>query len=174
MNGPNTGTDSRRRLEAALGALRPDLVRFAFWLGRDRQLAEDVVQEALLRAWKSLDSLGDPGRLRPWLLTIVRREYLRTFERSRPTLVDLDELVRAEAAVLAADNDAELADMREAIFRLEADYREPLVMQVMQGLSTLEIAAELGLTQGAVLTRLFRARRQLARAMGAAGAEDEP
>lgn len=174
MNGSNTGTDSRRRLEAALGALRPDLVRFAFWLGRDRQLAEDVVQEALLRAWKSLDSLGDPERLRPWLLTIVRREYLRTFERSRPLLLDLDELVRAEAAVLAADNDAELADMREAIFRLEADYREPLVMQVMQGLSTLEIAAELGLTQGAVLTRLFRARRQLARAMGAEGTEDEP
>lgn len=107
------------------------------------------------------------------MLTIVRREHARTFERKRLEVADVDALVQAEAEVLASDEDAGLAEMREALFRLEAEYREPLVMQVMMGFSTHEIAAELGLTQGAVLTRLYRARQQLRRALGA-GEEQEP
>ena len=147
--------------------LRPDLVRFAFWLARDRALAEDVVQEAMLRAWKSLDSLDDDARARPWMLTIVRREHARTFERKRLEVADLDALVAAEAPVLASEEDAAVSEMREALFRLEDDYREPLVLQVMMGFTTQEIAEQLGLTQGAVLTRLFRARQKLRQALGA-------
>ena len=51
--------------------------------------------------------------------------------------------------------------MREAIFELEDDYREPLVLQVLMGYSTNEIAETMGLKQGAVLTRLHRARNKL-------------
>jgi RNA polymerase sigma-70 factor (ECF subfamily) len=64
-------------------------------------------------------------------------------------------------------------DVRRAIFGLEEDYREPLVLQVLLGLSTGEIAAQLGLTQGAVLTRLFRARQKLRRKLGLAGDGEE-
>src|SRR5215510_9471178 len=64
---------------ALFEALRPDLLRFACWLCRDRNLAEDVVQEALLRAWRSRDSLTDRAAVRAWLLTIVRREYARLY-----------------------------------------------------------------------------------------------
>jgi len=160
----------RQRFAAVCEPLRADLLRFAFWLARDRALAEDVVQEAMLRAWKSLDSLDDDDRARPWMLTIVRREHARTFERRRLEVTDVDALVRAEADVLAAEEDAAVAEMREALFRLEDDYREPLVLQVMMGFTTQEIAAHMGLTQGAVLTRLFRARQQLRRALG--GDED--
>ncbi len=62
---------------------RADVFRFVYWLCRDRALAEDVVQETLLRAWRSLDSLGDDQAARPWLLTIARRELARVFERKR-------------------------------------------------------------------------------------------
>ncbi len=55
--------------------------------------------------------------------------------------------------------------MREALLRLEDDYREPLVLQVLMGLSTQEIAEHLGIKQGAVLTRLHRARTRLKEAM---------
>lgn len=150
-----------QRFAAICEPLRDDLFRFAFWLARDRALAEDVVQEAMLRAWKSLDSLGEDARARPWMLTIVRREHARTFERKRLEVADVDALVAAEAEVLAAEEDAAVAEMREALFRLEDDYREPLVLQVMMGFTTQEIAEQLGLTQGAVLTRLFRARQKL-------------
>jgi RNA polymerase sigma-70 factor (ECF subfamily) len=173
MNDAESGKDRKRRYASLCEPLRPELLRFAFWLARDRALAEDIVQEAMLRAWKSLDALDDDAKARPWMLTIVRREHARTFERKRLEVADVDALVQAEAEVLASDEDAGLAEMREALFRLEAEYREPLVMQVMMGFSTHEIAAELGLTQGAVLTRLYRARQQLRRALGG-GEEREP
>ena len=168
MNRAERGTDRRRRFETLCETLRPDLLRFAFWLGRDRQLAEDVVQEALLRAWKSFDTLAEEGKSKSWLLTIVRRELARTFERKRLEVTDLDALVAAEASVLAAEEDAGLAEMREAIFRLNDEYREPLVLQVLMGYSTKEIADQMGLQQGAVLTRLFRARARLRQELGIA------
>ncbi len=155
------GNQKRDRFQALCETLRPDLLRFAFWLSRDRALAEDVVQETLLRAWKSRDSLKDEGAAKPWLLTIIRREYARTFERKRFVTVDVDELIAREEPMLAAAEDQELAELRAAIFKLPEDYREPLVLQVLMGLSTAEIAAELNLTGAAVLTRLFRARKQL-------------
>ena len=63
--------------------------------------------------------------------------------------------------MLAAAHDQDLAELRAALFKLPEEYREPLVLQVLMGYSTAEIAAELGLSTGAVLTRLFRARKQL-------------
>jgi len=171
MNSDDRGTDRQRRFGALCEALRPDLIRFAFWLARDRALAEDVVQEALLRAWKSFDALADETKVKQWMLTIVRREHARTWERKRLETADLDALVQAEAPVLASDDDAALAEMREALFRLDDDYREPLVLQVMMGYTTSEIAGHMGLTQGAVLTRLFRARQKLRAVMLGDGVE---
>ena len=137
------------------------MYRYAAWLSRDTAVAEDVVQEALLRAWKSLDALRDDGAAKQWLLTIVRRENARYFERRRLETVDIDNLSASQAALLAETPNEELADLREAIFGLEDDYREPLVLQVLMGYSTNEIAETMGLKQGAVLTRLHRARNKL-------------
>jgi RNA polymerase sigma-70 factor (ECF subfamily) len=166
MNRADGETDRRRRFGTLCESLRPDLLRFAFWLGRDRGLADDVVQEAMLRAWKAYDSLGDENKAKAWMLTIVRREFARTFGRKRHQTADIDTLVAAEAEVLAAPQDERLTEMRAAIFRLEEDYREPLVLQVLMGYSTREIAEMMGMQQGAVLTRLFRARAQLRQQLG--------
>ena len=172
MNRVDGETDRRRRFGALCESLRPDLLRFAWWLARDRGLAEDVVQEAMLRAWKSLDSLADEAKAKSWLLTIVRRELARTYEKKRPAFTDIDALVDAESAVLAASGDERVEEMRNAIFRLEEEYREPLVMQVLLGYSTQEIADFMGMQQGAVLTRLFRARVKLRQALGHAPEAD--
>jgi RNA polymerase sigma-70 factor, ECF subfamily len=168
MNRADGETDRRRRFGTLCESLRPDLLRFAWWLGRDRGLAEDVVQESLLRAWKSFDSLEDEGKARAWLLTIVRRELARSFEKKRPELADVDALVAAESAMLAAPEDERVEEMRNAIFRLDQEYREPLVLQVLLGYSTQEIADHMGMQQGAVLTRLFRARARLRQQLGLA------
>jgi RNA polymerase sigma-70 factor (ECF subfamily) len=161
MNDQVGGNPKRDRFQALCQSLRPDLLRFAFWLSRDRALAEDVVQETMLRAWKAQDSLMDEAAAKPWFLTIIRREYARTFERKRFVTVDVDELIAREEPMLAAAQDQDIAELRAALFKLPEEYREPLVMQVLMGYSTAEIAKELKLSNAAVLTRLFRGRKQL-------------
>jgi len=160
------GNKRRARFQALCQSLRPDLLRFAFWLSRDRALAEDVVQESLLRAWKAQESLLDESAAKPWLLTIIRREYARTFERKRFPTVDVDELIAKEEPMLAAAEEQDISDVRAALMRLPDEYREPLVLQVLMGYSTAEIARELELSGPAVLTRLYRARQQLRAACG--------
>src|SRR5512138_1132216 len=92
----------RRRFEALCVPHSADLSRFVYWLCHDRSLTEDVVQETLLRAWRSLDSLREEGAARGWLLTIARRELARVFERKKVPLVELEyaaDLPSADAAV---------------------------------------------------------------------------
>lgn len=150
----------RRRFERVVGALRDDLYRFALWLSRDPQVAEDVVQESLLRAWRGLDGLQDESKARQWLVTIVRREFLRHRERQREEPTDPVDL----EAIAGDEVDPRVQDLQAAIFALDESYREPLALQVLMGHSTDEIAALLGVSQGAVLTRLHRAREKLKQA----------
>lgn len=161
MNSSKVGPDRRKRFDDIVGVFHQDMYRYAIWLCRDKAIAEDVVQEALLRAWKSLDALRETDAAKPWLLTIVRRENARYFERKRLETVDVDNLAPSQELLLAEEPDEQLAEMREALFELEDDYREPLVLQVLMGYSTNEIAELMGLKQGAVLTRLHRARLKL-------------
>ena len=159
-------------LDRLLETMRPELLRFAWWLARDRAVAEDVVQEALLRAWRSRDALKDPAAARGWLLTIVRREHARLYERKRLEITDLDAVVAAEDSQLATADGDELVGLRLAITQLPDEYRVPLVMQVLGGFTTDEIAKELALSTAAVLTRLFRARNRLRRIYGLTPAPD--
>jgi len=161
MNSSDAGTTRRRRFDELVGVFHQDMYRYAAWLSRDRTVAEDVVQESLFRAWKSLESLRDDAAAKHWLLTIVRRENARHFERRRLETVDVDDLTPSQEALLADQPDHELDDVRDAIYRLDDDYREPLVLQVLMGYSTNEIGELMGLRQGAVLTRLHRARLKL-------------
>jgi len=167
-----SATDPRAPITELFESMRPDLLRFAHWLARDRALAEDIVQESLLRAWRSRDTLKDQGAARAWLLTIVRREHARLYERKRLELVSLDEALESQTAAKMADPDGDLFTLRNAIMRLPIEYREPLLLQVLGGFSTEEIARELALSTTAVLTRLFRARNKLRTFCGMAPAPD--
>ena len=161
MNSSDAAASRRRRFDELVGVYHPDMYRYAAWLSRDQVIAEDVLQEALLRAWKSLDNLRDEASAKQWLLTIVRRENARYFERKRLETVDIDNLTASQEALLGVEENNEFDDMRTAIFELDHEYREPLVLQVLMGYSTNEIAEQMGLKQGAVLTRLHRARARL-------------
>lgn len=150
------------RFERLIAPWRDDLFRYVTWLCADPVLADDVVQEAMLRAFRGLDSLRDERLVKTWLLTIARREHARVYERKRLETRDIDDLTHAESALIAvADHDTDVDDMREAIFALEEGYREPLVLQVLMGLTTEEIAQTMNIRPGAVLTRLHRARKKL-------------
>ena len=161
MHSSNAAAQRRQRFDQYVAVYHQDMYRYAAWLSRDPVIAQDVVQEALLRAWKSLDHLRDEGSAKQWLLTIVRRENARHFERKRLETVDIDNLTASQEALLGVEGNNELDELRKAIYELDDDYREPLVLQVLMGYSTNEIAEQMGLKQGAVLTRLHRARARL-------------
>ena len=166
MNSSDADAGRRQRFDRLVGVWHRDMYRYAVWLCRDPAIVEDVVQEALLRAWKSLDALREEAAAKQWVLTIVRRENARYFERKRLETLDIDNLTASQAAMLAESSDSDLDDVRQAIYRLDDDYREPLVLQVLMGHSTKEIAELMGIKQGAVLTRLHRARIKLKEEIG--------
>lgn len=153
------------RYEALVKALHADLYRYAYWLTHDQQVSEDLVQETFLRAWRALDSLNDEKAAKSWLITILRRENARRFERKRFEMSDYEEATVIDQQSITTEQHIENQWLREKIAQLPAEYSEPLVLQILGGYSGDDIAKLLNLNKNTVMTRLFRARNQLKEAL---------
>jgi RNA polymerase sigma-70 factor (ECF subfamily) len=138
----------------------------AKWLLRNEQDAQDVVQEAYLRAFKSFGGFhGSNGRA--WLLTIVRNTSYTLLKKNQATdFTTFDEEIHvagdesaSPATILEHGEDADL--IREAMDALPADFREILALRHQEGLSYKEIADIAQIPQGTVMSRLARARAKL-------------
>ena len=158
--------DKKRKYALLIEAHSQDLYKYALWLCKDKNMAEDVMQEAFLRAWKSLDSLREAKAAKGWLFTIFRREHARQFERKQFQYQDVEEMDTLADAQMGYDDSAEAFALRNALKRLPQDYREPLEMQVLGGFSCDEIASILDISSSAVMTRLFRARKKMRQILG--------
>lgn len=166
----NSSMSSRQhQFEALVRGHSTDLYRYAYWLCGQDALAQDLVQDTFLRAWRALDTLREVGAVKAWLITILRREHARLFERKAMPAEDIDELDLPDPQATPEHRTEESA-LRAAIGRLEPKYREPLVLQVIGGFSCAEIAEQLGIGEAAVMTQLFRARQKL---KGQLGFEDQ-
>jgi RNA polymerase sigma-70 factor (ECF subfamily) len=150
----------QQQFEALVRAHSGELYRYAYWLSSDGALAQDLVQETFLRAWRSLDALRETVAAKAWLTTILRREHARLYERKPMPTTDLADLDLTDTGP-GPERQGEDAVMRAAIAKLEPKYREPLVLQVLGGFSCEEIASQLGITEAAVMTQVFRARQKL-------------
>lgn len=150
----------KTEFERTVRAYSPDLYRYAYWLCRDRFVAEELVQEVFARAWKSWQDLRDAASVKPWLIAILRNERARLHARKQVPVADEDvyELEIPETPGLA-----ENLDIRQRLERLPPSYREPLLLQVLGGYSCAEIAAFFNTSEGAIMTRLTRARQTLRR-----------
>src|SRR5204862_7500632 len=139
----------------------------ARWLMRNEQDAQDVVQEAFLRAFKSFGGFhGSNGRA--WLLTIVRNTSYTLLKKNRVAdlTTSFDEEIHASgdesmsaATILERSEDTEL--IREAIDELPAEFREILTLRHQEDLSYKEIADIAQIAPGTVMSRLARARAKL-------------
>jgi RNA polymerase sigma-70 factor (ECF subfamily) len=147
---------------------------FARWLTRDPRNAEDVVQEACLRAFKSLDSFqGESARA--WLLAIVRNTYYTWYTKNKAegTSVPFDEESIAgaqdgsdlESPLGSIDRLLQQRDARRlvnaALERLPEEFREAIVLRELEDLSYKEIAAIARVPIGTVMSRIARARKLL-------------
>lgn len=151
----------QRQFDALVRAHTGDLFRYAYWLCGDEALAQDLAQETFLRAWRSLDALRETAAAKAWLITILRREHARLYERKQFDTTDISELELDDREALTPEQIGEDAIVRAAMQKLDPKYREPLLLQVLGGLSCEEIASELELSSAAVMTQLFRARQKL-------------
>jgi RNA polymerase sigma-70 factor, ECF subfamily len=169
------GTGSKKqRYEILVNGFYNDIFRYAYWLCKSRPLAEDLTQETFLRAWRSLDNLQNPAAAKAWLFTILRRENARLYEKYRPELDDIDDYSLADGDSHEPDFHMEREMLHKAMEELEADYREPLMLQVIGGFSGEEIGKMLDLNNNTVMTRLFRARNKLKLLLKNAPIKDEP
>ncbi len=165
-----TDQERQQRFDRLVAVYLNDLYRYAWWLTSDRAAADDIVQDTLLRAWKSIDKLHNPKAAKGWLLTILRRENARRFERIQPQYSAIP-VEAIEANGQDYDTSTEAFVLRKALEKLSPDYREPLIMQVLWGYSQKEIARELGISEAGAGTRLFRARKRLRAVLEEQGAD---
>ncbi len=144
----------------------------ARWLLRNPHDAEDVVQEACLRALSFFHTLRSENG-RPWLLAIVRNTCYTWLRKNRPQEVDtvFDEQVHSPGSSAASPEamlirKAGSERVRQALQALPPEFREVLVLREMEGLSYRQIAEVSDLPIGTVMSRLARARRKLAQQLG--------
>jgi RNA polymerase sigma-70 factor (ECF subfamily) len=143
---------------------------FASGLLGDRTLADDVAQEAFLRAWRGLPRFRGEAAFATWLYTIVRR--VAADEARRPTLrtVPIEEV--ATLADRRAGDPVLRGDLEQAVSALEPAQREAFLLVAVLGLSYQEVGALTGAPVGTVASRVFRARTRLAAVLGAR--EEDP
>lgn len=142
----------------------------ARWLARDVNDAEDVVQDACMRALKYIGSLNS-GSARAWFLTIVRNAFYDWRKHNRPAEIAHDDGTAIDMAIDPAAVDPEQAFLRnaesmalkDAVAQLPLPYREVLILRELEDLSYKEIAHIADIPIGTVMSRLARARGLLQR-----------
>lgn len=145
----------------------------------DRHEAEEVTQEAFVRAWRAISGFKGDARFFTWLYRIgVNEAQRRAQRRARARVASLDEqAVDPPDPGPAPDRQAEHSDLRAALERavreLDPDYRAPLILRDVEGLSTAEAAAIMGLGEAAFKSRLHRARLSVRNAVKDYLAEEE-
>lgn len=137
-------------------------LRLAYRYASNRTEAEDIAQDALLRAWRRRSTLRDPDRRNQWLAAIVRNEAFRQHARVRPDPTDILEWIEGaeDEAVVAT---VERADLHAALRALSEKDRSLLTMRYQEDLTQSAIAQRLGIPEGTVKVRLHRARKKLRR-----------
>lgn len=137
-------------------------LRLAYRYASNPSEAEDIAQDALLRAWRRRSTLRDSERRNQWLATIVRNEAFRQRDRIRPDpTASIEQQEGGEDERVAAT--VERADLQAALRRLNERDRRLLAMRYDEDLTQAAIATRLGIPEGTVKVRLHRARDKLRR-----------
>lgn len=153
----------RRSLVAAM----PNLRAFGLSLCGDPHLANDLVQETLMKAWASRDSFQMGTNLKAWLFRILRNTYFSDYRKSRRQVQDEDGKASEQLSTPPEQEGfADLQDFRRMLVQLPPDQREALLLIGAEGVSYEEAAAITGCAIGTMKSRVNRARYRLAQLMG--------
>ncbi|WP_199084983.1 sigma-70 family RNA polymerase sigma factor [Bosea sp. ASV33] len=170
-----TLAQERRTEDFKDGLIReiPNLRAFAASLSGSMQLADDLVQDTLLKAWGNSDKFEPGTSLRAWLFTILRNTYYSLY-RKRGREVQDSEGTYAERMATHGNQEShlDLADFRKALAKLPEEQREVLIMVGATGLSYEEAAEICGVAIGTIKSRVNRARTKLAELLSIGSVDD--
>lgn len=148
-------------------AQMPYLRAFAISLCGSHSLADDLVQDTLVKAWSHADSFQPNTNLRAWLVTILRNTYFSSYRKRSREVQDSDNLLAQQIPVKGGQESAlTLADVQAALDKLAPEHKEILLMIGIAELSYEEAAEICGVAIGTVKSRLNRARAKLAEHLG--------
>ncbi len=170
--------NKRSQFESAVTPYLDAAYNLARWLTGHDEDAEDVVQEALLRAFKFFDGFRG-GDSRAWLLTIVRHTAYTWLRQNRAALIlSLDEELRADPLIDDAEDrlmaSLDQQALHQAIAALPIAFREVIILHDLEGLAYKEIATIANIPIGTVMSRLARARKHLYHALAQTQSIDRP
>ena len=163
---------NKNQWEELFEAQIPRLRRYARALMKNREYADDLVQDTLERAWLHIDKWQPGSDLRAWLFTVMHNVYVNHVRRhnSGPGFVAWEESDSLRFA--CEDEPTALRDLESALMALSPEHREVLLLAGLEQLSYGEIAQILGVPSGTVMSRLSRARERLRLLMS--GAVEKP
>jgi RNA polymerase sigma-70 factor (ECF subfamily) len=147
--------------DAFVAAIR-HLRAFAFSLCRDAQLADDLVQETLVKAWQKRGSFEEGTNLKAWLFTILRNNYFSELRKKKHLLAEVNgDSIERLSEPPAQSGHLDLQDFAAALGQLESGQRKALILVGAEGFSYEEAAKICGCAVGTIKSRVFRARHRL-------------
>jgi RNA polymerase sigma-70 factor (ECF subfamily) len=150
------------RMNSGIEENIPSLRRYAWSLLRNKSDADDLVQDCLVRALDSMDSLRRDSDLRAWLFTIMHNIFASRWRRMRNRARLLAEHTETEAIIAAPQQaSAEMRDVLRGLDTLPDEQREVILLVAVEGFHYDEVASMLGIPIGTVMSRLSRARDRL-------------
>lgn len=151
----------------------PNLRAFAISLSRNPAMADDLVQETILKAWGNIDKFDPDSNLEAWLFTILRNTYYSALRKTRREVQDSDGTFAAGLFEKPA-HDGKLAfnDFQRAFDQLSPEHREVLILIGASGFTCDEAAEMMGVATGTVKSRASRARKRLAELLNLGEGED--
>ena len=155
--------DPRDELVEHLPAMRA----FAISLTRNGAIADDMVQDTLVKAWTNIEKFEVGTNMRAWLFTILRNTYYSSRRKAKREVADVDGIFTENLAEKPAhDGHMQMSDFRKALAQLQDEQREALLLVGASGFSYEEAAEMCGVAVGTIKSRTSRARARLAELMG--------
>ena len=156
--------DQRKKFEQCIEACAGSLYRVAFRLTGNATLANELVQETYLNAWRSIDSLKDTNKLRSWLFAIMKNQYSKIVIKENKAISTTDQIEGIGTAETTRRQELQQELRRavqEAVNELDEKHRLPVLLVSMEGMTVDQAAEILQIPRGTVLSRLSRGREKL-------------
>lgn len=151
--------EAQRKFEQCVESCADSMFRVAYRLTGNRTLASELVQETYLSAWKSMDSLKDPDRMRAWMFSILRNQYTKLLRKEKRHVPTTEHL--SDVSIREPTSDDTTDRVQAALEMLDENHKLPVLLVSLEGMTVDEAAKILNTPRGTVLSRLHRGRQKL-------------